>query len=338
MEHIRSISATKISSFLNNFYVYGISVDDVLLYYDINPLILSSPDNRLSGAEAHRIIDAATKLTNDYNLGLHQGERLSKGFSNILGYVLMNCSTLKECWMKYCRYEKIIDSTSISDFNIIDNYAVLNNTTLDETLATNRQFSDFKIAGMLSYIKLLSNKKLQLHEVHFTHTKPKDISEYKRIFQSKICFGKSANALIFNSELLNIPVIEPNENLLAVFEKNATEILETLASSTYTNMVNEIILKEIEKCNLPSIDVVAKKLLLSTRSLQLYLNKEGTSYIKLVKELRKKIAEKYLKDNNISIDEITYILGFSETSAFHRAFKNWTGLTPVQFRKSVSGF
>lgn len=335
MKHIRSISATKISSFLNNFDAYGISVDDVIRYSGINPLILSSPDNRLSGSEAQKIIDAAAKLTKDDNLGLHQGERLSKGFSNILGYVLMNCSTLKECWMKYCRYEKIIDSTSISDFNIIDNYALLTNTTVDEALANNRQFSDFKIAGMLSYIKLLSNKKLQLHEVHFTHTKPKDISEYERIFKSKICFKKSANALIFNSELLNIPVIEPNENLLVLFEKNAEEILQTLTSNTYANMVNEIILKEIEKCNLPSIEIVAKKLLLSTRSLQLYLNKEGTTYIELVKELRKNIAEKYLKDNNISIDEITYILGFSETSAFHRAFKNWTGLTPVQFRKSL---
>lgn len=334
MEPIRSISATKISSFLNNFDVYGISVDDVLLYYGINPLILSSPDNRLSGAEAQKIINAATKLTNDDNLGLHQGERLSKGFSNILGYVLMNCSTLKECWLKYCRYEKIIDSTSISNFDILDNYAVLHNTTVDETLEDNRQFSDFKISGMLSYIKLLSNTKLQLREVHFTHTKPKDTSEYERIFQSKICFEKPTNALIFNSELLSIPVIEPNENLLALFEKSTEEILETLSDNNYSNIVNKIIFEEIEKGNLPPIEAVAKKLLLSTRSLQLYLNKEGTSYIKLVQQLRKKIAQRYLKNDNISIDEITYILGFSETSAFHRAFKNWTGLTPAQFRKS----
>lgn len=338
MEYIKSISATKISSFLNNIDTYDISVGNIIKYSGVNPLILSSPDNRLSGDEAKKIIDTATRLTNDYNLGLHQGERLSKGFSNILGYVLMNCSTLKECWMKYCRYEKIIDSTSISDFNISDNYAVIRNTTVDETLVSSRQFSDFKISGILSYIKLLSGKKLSLHEVHFTHTKPKDISEYERIFQSKIYFEQPTNALIFNSQLLNIPVIEPNENLLILFEKNAGEILETLSGSTYTNMVSEIILKEIEKCNLPSIETVAKKLLLSTRSLQLHLNKEGTSYIKLVKELREKIAKKYLKNNNISIDEITYILGFSEASAFHRAFKNWTGLTPVQFRKSLRDY
>lgn len=333
MQFNRSISATKISSFLNNLYYYDISIEEVIKHAGVNPLILSSPDNRLSGFEAQKIIEATTILTNDDNLGIHQGEHLSKGFSNILGYVLMNCSTLKECWTKYCRYERIIDSTSISDFEIIDNYAVLSNVTVDEELKDNRHFSEFKISGMLSYIKLLSDENLKLHEVHFTHSKPSNTFEYERIFQCKVCFEKSANALIFDSDQLNISVIEPNEKLLLLFEKNAEEILESFNNNTYTNMVTEILLEEIKKCNLPSIESIAKKLLLSVRSLQLYLHKEDTSYIKLVKETRKNIAEKYLNSKNISIDEITYILGFSETSAFHRAFKNWTGMTPTQFRK-----
>ena len=246
MELIRSISATKISSFLNNLDGYGTSIEEVINHAGVNPLILSAPDNRLSGFEAQKIIEAAIRLTNDDNLGLHQGENLSKGFSNILGYVLMNCSTLKECWTKYCRYEKIIDSTSISDFKIIDNYAVLSNITVDKPLESNRQFSEFKISGMLSYIKLLSNKNLQLHEVHFNHSRPSNTSEYERIFQCNVCFEKSSNALIFDSELLNISVIEPNEKLLLFFEKNAEEILETFNDNTYANIVTEILLEEIK--------------------------------------------------------------------------------------------
>lgn len=332
----RSISATKISSFLNNLNIYGLSIEEVIQSAGVNPLILSSPDNRLSGSEVQKIIEAAVKLTNDDNLGLKQGDRLSKGFSNILGYILMNCSTLNECWSKYCRYEKIIDSTSISDFKIIDKTAVLSNITVDKFLEGNRQFSDFKIAGMLSYIKLLCKENLLLDEVHFDYSKPKNISEYQRIFQCNVYFEKSANALLFDSELLNIPVIEPNEKLLHMFEKNAEEILEAINDkNTYTDAVTAIILREIKKCSFPSIETVAKTLLLSVRSLQLYLQKEDTSYNKLAKEIRKNMAEKYLTNRNISTDEIAYILGFSENSAFHRAFKSWTGQTPVQFRKSV---
>ncbi len=331
----RSISATKISSFLNNLDFYGISIEDVIKNANVDPLILSSPDNRLSGFEAKKIIDSAIKLTKDNNLGLHQGEHLSRGFSNILGYVLMNCSTLRECWTKYCLYEKIIDSTSISDFKIIDNYAILSNVTIDKALENNRHFSEFKIAGILSYVKLLSNENLQLHEVHFSHARPKNTSEYERIFKCKICFERPTNALVFDSKLLDISVIEPNIKLLLLFEKNSQEILKTFNLNKYSNMVMDILINELMKGNLPPIEDVAKKMLLSTRSLQLYLQKENTSYLKLAKEIRINIAKKYLSDINISLDEIAYIIGFSESSTLNRAFKSWTGLTPAQFRNSV---
>lgn len=335
MKNNTSISATKISSFLNNLHVYGINIADVINHAHLNPSILSSPDNRLSGLETEKIIQAAAELSRDDYLGLHQGERLSKGFSNILGYILMNCSDLKECSEKYCRYEKIIDGTSISKLDIVNKHAILSNTTIDKHLKNNRHFSEFKISGMVSYIKLLCGENLSLNEVHFTSPKPENISEYERIFKCKICFEKEENALIFDSKLLSFSVIEPNEKLLFLFEKNAQEFLEALDDkNAYTNKVTKVILEEIKNCTSPSIEVVAKKLLISVRTLQLYLQKEDTSYTKLLIELRKNSAKNYLKDNNTSIDEIAYILGFSETSAFHRAFKNWTGLTPFQFRNS----
>lgn len=228
-------------------------------------------------------------------------------------------------------------STSNSDIHITDGNDILSNVTIDKSLKSNRQFTDFKIAGTLTYIKLLSNKMPKLQEVHFTYPKPKNTFEHERIFQCELFFDKPTNALIFDSGFLNTTVIEPNPNLLLLFEKNANEILETLTTTniTYSHLVNDILVAEVMKCNLPEIETVAKKLSLSVRNLQLYLQKEGTSYTRLTREIRKNVAEKHLKDRNISIDEISYLLGFSETSAFHRAFKNWTGITPAQFRISL---
>lgn len=331
MQPSLSISAAKILLFLDN-----LNINNIINCTGVGSILLSSPDNRLSGIEANKIIEAAEGLTADNNIGLHQGEHLSKGFPNILGYVLLNCPTLKECWEKYCRYEKIADNTSISDFYIMDDYAVLSNSTVDETLKTNQQFTDFKIAGMVSYINLLTNQRFKLKEVHFTYQKPQNICEYERIFGCKICFGKPANSLIFDRKFLDIPVVAPNENLLLMFEKNAQEIMDSLNNkNTYSSAVTKIILSDVTNCSFPSINTIAKKLLLSARSLQLYLHKENTTYSKLLKDIRISIAKKYLTNNTISIDEITYLLGFSENSAFNRAFKKWTGLTPSQFRKSV---
>lgn len=332
MKSVLTMSITKISEFLNAFEAHGINKEEALKSANINPSALESPDNRLSAAEVDRIMQGAVGLTNNENIGLCQGELLSKGFSSILGYILMNCGTLGEATEKYRQYEKIVDETSITDLKMEDGFVVLSTTTIDKMLAKNRQFSDFKIAGTLSYIKLLTGEWIVLKEVYFTHRKPKDTSEYQRIFQCPVFFEKSTNALVFDYESLNLPIIEPSKELLSLFEKNAQETLNAFESNeTYTKKVTGIILKEM-KGDIPSIHTVAQKLAMSVRNLQIYLKSEGASYIRLVNEIRRDMAVSYLKEKNVSIGEIAYILGFSETSAFHRAFKKWTGITPREFR------
>lgn len=335
MSYIQPISATKITSFLNNLNIYDIHIDDVLKTAHVKPDILSDPDNRLSGTEVQQIIQSATTLSQDNYFGLHQGERISKGFSNILGYILMNCSTLKEGLEKYCRYERIVDGASISDFHIADNVISLSNITIDPILKNNIHFTEFKIAGINSYIKLLTNHSLKLHEVHFTHSTPDELFEYERIFQCQIYFNKSENALIFDKEQLKIELIEPNKNLLHMFEDHAQELLKAYTDNSYSGIITEIIINCMKHGNLPTINEAAKHLFISPRSLQLYLHSEGTSYTRLIYDIRKNYATAYLKNKNMTISDITYTLGFSEISAFHRAFKNWTGLTPKQYRERM---
>lgn len=95
----------------------------------------------------------------------------------------------------------------------------------------------------------------------------------------------------------------------------------------YEKIVDETTITDVKKEG-----GVAEKLSMSVRNLQIYLKREGASYTKLLNEIRKDRAVNYLKDKSISIDETAYILGFSETSAFYRAFKKWTGFTPGEFR------
>lgn len=332
MNNILTMSVAKISAFLNNIEYFGVHKTDILKSACINPDFLNLPDKRLTSQEANRIFLEVAKLTKNENIGLHQGERLSKGFSNILGHILMNCHNLGDAVEKYIKYEKIVDETSISEITIKGNAAVFSLTSIDKAWKGNRILSDFKVSGMLLYTQILSGKRIALKEVYFDHCKPQDISEYQRIFNCPLYFGKSTNALVFDKGLLQLPIIEPNKELLMLFEGIAQNTLERIEKSeAYTKKVLNIIVKEING-EIPSLDVVAKKLAMSTRSLQGHLKKEGTSYIKLLNEVRKDIAINCLKEKNAPIAEIAYILGFSEASAFNRAFKKWTNLTPCEFR------
>jgi AraC-like DNA-binding protein len=84
--------------------------------------------------------------------------------------------------------------------------------------------------------------------------------------------------------------------------------------------------------SLPSIDAVAAGLAMSPRTLQRRLAASGTSYQRLVTEVREELARNHLRDSRLSIGEIAFVLGFSDVSAFHRAFKRWTAQTPSAFR------
>ena len=85
----------------------------------------------------------------------------------------------------------------------------------------------------------------------------------------------------------------------------------------------------------PQMTAVARSLGISVRSLRRRLDEEGVSYTSLLNEARATLAKRMLDDPRRSIYETAYAMGFSDPSAFHRAFKRWTGMTPTQYRESL---
>ncbi len=327
-----SMSATKISAFLRNIERYGLDRDGVLRGAGIPPSSIASPDQRVPSSGVHRIFLSAARLTRNNNIGLVQGEGLTKGFSTILGHLLMNCRSLGEAIEKFCQYEKTVDETSHAALRRRGALVEFSNTSTEHLLTTNRQLSDFKIAGSFSYMGLLAGKEIVLSEVFFTHPAPEDIFEYRRIFKCPVHFGRPVNALVFDRQVLDLPLIEPNAGLLPLLENNAREALHAVeGSDTYARKVSGILLQEM-KGKVPTIVNIAEKLGMGVRSLQGHLKKEGVSFSKLREQVRRETAKVYLKDKNSSIEEIAFILGFSEPSAFHRAFRKWTNRTPGRFR------
>lgn len=329
-KNMLTISVTKMMPFLKT---RGIDTKAVLMISGVSPEILNSPDHRLGTLEVDRIIRTIVEITHNEDIGLFAGAGLSKGFSSILGYILMNCVTLEAAIEKYCRYEKIVDQSSSTSLQFQGSEAMLFSATLESPLFNNRQFSDYKIAGIHAYARILSGERLFLKKVCFTYPKPENTLEYERIFQCPVYFGGFANCLVFDRSFLKLPLIEPNPELLSFFESKAREIMAGFsASETYTQKVIQVMVGEM-RGELPPLEKVAQELKISARSLQIHLKKEGTSFSQIVLNIRRDMAIQYLKSSNISMDEIAYILGFSEPSAFHRAFKKWTLQTPGQYRR-----
>lgn len=332
MSHRNTLTTTvtKIAPMVELTKRYGIDATSLLGGVGLDATILNSPDNRITLEKYHALFVRGTYLTGDRFFGLHAGELFTM-MPNILGYIMMNCLTVGEALKKYTQYQKLTDE--IKTFDIIQHKdkTIIGISIKDDELDKDMHLVDYNLAGILSYCRTLTRKHVPVVETRFRHPAVVDHDEYVRIFNSRLTFLAERNALIVTKDFLEIPILQSNRELLLLFEKHINEILKRLtAEETYTDRVKRILVKSI-KGESPSIAETAQHCAMSVRSLQNKLKDEGATYSAIFDSIRKEMALEYLKDNSVSIAEISFLLGFSEPSAFHRSFKRWTRGTPSMF-------
>jgi AraC-like DNA-binding protein len=161
------------------------------------------------------------------------------------------------------------------------------------------------------------------------------MEEYERVFRCPVIFGHKENSITVHAGIVNTPILYSNPGLLQYFENYAQEFMTEMdRQDQYTRAVTKIILARMDDEAL-TINKVAKEMSMSVRTLQNHLKGEGVVFSDLLKDIRKKLAKKYLQQN-YSVADITYLLGFSEPSVFQKAFKRWSGVTPRQYRETVT--
>lgn len=170
--------------------------------------------------------------------------------------------------------------------------------------------------------------------IHFTHEEPSYRGEYDRVFGVPLFFGSHMNALLMDEEFLSIRLPHTNRYVFGVLSAHAEALLRSLENSKSTRGRVESLLMPILHTGEASMDAIAAKLGLSRQTLFRRLKAEGTTFEKVLDELRHKLALYYLSGKKVSVNETAYLVGFSDPAAFSRAFKRWTGYSPRMLRSS----
>ena len=172
--------------------------------------------------------------------------------------------------------------------------------------------------------------------VTYAHAEPPGPAaedEYRRVFGCPVSFSQPNTTMTFALGVAYMPIPLANPALLAQFERFADDLLAQLQTTEpFTRTVTKIVLARLDDETL-SIDTVARELAVSVRTLQNRLAAEGVVFSDLLRDVRRQLAQQYLREN-YSVEQITYLLGFSEPSVFRKAFKKWWGVTPGEFRQS----
>lgn len=162
--------------------------------------------------------------------------------------------------------------------------------------------------------------------VHLTRPRPAHAAAYEPILRAPVTFGAAWNALKIEPAWLNLEIHRPNRYAFGMFNGHADALLKSLEESKTTRGRVEALLIPLLHTGELAMDEVAKALGLSRQTLYRRLKAESVSYDQVLDDLRRRMAQTYLE--KLSVNETAYLVGFSETSAFSRAFKRWTGTSP----------
>lgn len=169
--------------------------------------------------------------------------------------------------------------------------------------------------------------------VHFEHPPLGPSKAHQEFFRCPVSFGVERNAVGMEPRLLTRAMPKGDPTLSAYFQQQVEGVLQKRGEAEteeLTEAVRRLVMRDARE--VPSLEEAAKQLSVSGRTLRRRLEAAGTRYQELVDEVRAAIAKRHLGLRGLAVGEVAYLVGFSEPSAFHRAFKRWTGMTPQEFR------
>ena len=254
----------------------------------------------------------------------------------ILAYIALSCNTLANALQHYSDFHRLIYDGSRLVIHTQDDYLTIGWGDIPFVLTTQLS-NEIAMALMVQLLKhFMQCEEVHLYEVHFTHVSPKNVMHYERYFGCKVRFSQPAAQIVLPMQELAKPLRQGDNTLQHLLMQQAKALLQQLPDSTQLDQrLQQAILSGLQK-NHYSITAIAQQLGISVRQLQRHLYQQSSSYQQRTQQLRHVLAEQYLTDQQLSLKEIAFLLSYSEQSAFQRAFKQWTGITPQQWRKHAA--
>ncbi|MEM9052038.1 MAG: helix-turn-helix domain-containing protein, partial [Bacteroidota bacterium] len=195
--------------------------------------------------------------------------------------------------------------------------------------------TEASLSATVVVLKQTSEKDIHPIEVSLKHKAPAKLDSHQNAFQCKLLFEQDHYYIAYKTEDLKLRTARADEQinqyLLQRIDEETNSI--TVSSSKIIPTIEELIRQALPS-GIPSMDFLCEHLSMSRRTLTRRLNDNGVTFRDLIKKTQENIAKDYLKKPQYSIGFIAFETGFSEQSAFNRAFKRWTGLSPLDYRKS----
>ncbi|MES1939827.1 AraC family transcriptional regulator [Salinisphaera sp. T5B8] len=324
-----TVAVSLVSALLDHLENAGLERAALLHACGLEPAALVLPQRCIDAAYYEQLLWAGIARLHNPLIGLEFGMDAQPGRWGRLGFLLRHCATLGEALAYQARFAHLVNAIGEGRFvERTDDVAIewhgprpVMPAVLEEAFA-----------AWLNFARWASGHDASPLRVEFEHRAQGDPAIYRHFFGCDVHFGCSASRICFDAALLALPLRGADAQLTAYMSAEIDQSARRVASQDIVDQLQNWLLASLGM-PAPTLADAAAALQINERTLQQRLNSRDTSFRKSLDAARHTLALRYLGDAGLSVGDISHRLGFSEQSAFQRAFKRWTATTPLAWRR-----
>lgn len=314
----------------------GAAYDTLCQMSDLRNEEISNSEHMVDWEKAALIWVPLLKLTGDPLIGLHVGMSVNSLLSGMLGFLLQSSKDLDHVCQTYSKYSRMV-SPMVEYKYICDKHAVIemeqNKMWVMKYPEPARHAMDFTISAFLNTFSTMAGKKIIPLRIESVYEK-RSVAEYRHLLGCDVLFNKEINRIVLKREDMLSPLLTSDQSVFQLFNSIIADKYAALQSNSVAENCKQLLLLQF-KGRIPTIEEAAAAMNLTPRNLQRRLLQENTNFRDIAGTVRKEIAFQLMKNPAIKISEISDILGYSDLTAFRKAFKSWTNTTPREMRKTA---
>lgn len=323
-----------IHAVLRNAEAHGLNKNTLLHAAGISPELLSQHNARVSAVNFGRLQSIVMREMKDEFLGYGSSRYVIGTWTNMC-YSVIHCTTLGHAMARYCRFYQMFEWGLQPRFEINGDEAkfVIEHGNTDHPIG--EYGFELIMFNLHRFSSWMVRRHLPLIAVNLEYPAPAHAQEYRHLFLGQaVFFNKPRTEIIFHRSLTELPLEQTEQSLHRFLQHPALVMLiQQYKEKSWTDQVRMIVNKHL--IDTPGINEIAELLNLHPQTLRRRLAQEGTTFNEVKTQCRHDTALYHLGRSNLSIESISQRTGFSESSAFTRAFKSWTGMTPQDYRRRM---
>ena len=279
------------------------------------------------------LLETASAHFNEPHLGLIIGSRLKTNNAGILGYMALCCESLGEACLRLSQFEHLV--YNVNPLQLLTSLESVRLQWGTESGLPGALVDECAIAGLVAFCRSLAGPQATPDYVGFVNAAPDNIAPYEQFFQCELAFACDVTQVRYPLPVMAMPIATANTALQAALDQKARSLLVRLPSEGEPVAGLYRATQDALAAGDANLQMVAKRLLMSPRTLQRRLAQAGTGFQSELDNVRLALAKQYLGEGSASLQEIAWMLAYNDHSAFAHAFRRMTGKSPPLFRFEV---